>query len=123
MKTTIEIIRDLREDNDLTQVRIAKELQISQQQYSAYESGKIEFPVRHLIALAEFYGVSVDYLLGLTEFSGRFTKFNAPFLDGLTIGELLNQILTLNVQGRKSLVEYIDLLKLKEEKKHQNQND
>lgn len=60
-------IRDLREDNDITQSEIAKHLNCSQQVYSNYELGQRDIPTDILIKLAEFYGVSTDYLLGLTD--------------------------------------------------------
>ena len=59
-------IRDLREDRDLKQRQIADYLNCSQQVYSNYELGQRDFPTDILIKLSEFYGVSVDYLLGLT---------------------------------------------------------
>lgn len=59
-------IRDLREDHDLTQQQLAQLLNISQTTYSRYESGTLDIPSSSLIALAEFYRTSVDYLLGLT---------------------------------------------------------
>ena len=58
-------IRDLREDSDLSQKEIAKFLHVSQATYSRYETGKLDIPTQALIALAKFYGVSVDYLLGV----------------------------------------------------------
>lgn len=57
-------IRDLREDADLTQTEIAKILMVSQATYSRYENGTLDLPTAALIALADFYHVSVDYLLG-----------------------------------------------------------
>ena len=59
-------IRDLREDADLTQQDVAKELSISPQQYSLYERGDREIPFHHVITLAKFYNVSIDYIAGLT---------------------------------------------------------
>ena len=59
-------IRDLREDKDMTQKQMAKYLNCSQQGYSNYELGQRDIPTRLLIALAEFHGTSVDYILGLT---------------------------------------------------------
>ena len=58
-------IKDLREDNDKSQKGIADILGITQQQYALYESGKREIPLHHLITLAKFYNVSLDYLTGL----------------------------------------------------------
>jgi transcriptional regulator with XRE-family HTH domain len=57
-------IKDLREDKDLSQAEVAELLQISQQHYSLYESGKRELPMHHFITLAKFYNVSLDYLAG-----------------------------------------------------------
>lgn len=59
-------IRDLREDNDLTQQQIANMLGCSQTAYSLYEIGKRDIPTTILIKLADYYKVSVDYLLGRT---------------------------------------------------------
>lgn len=60
-------IRDLREDHDLTQREIATYLNCSQRAYSNYELGNREFPIDILIKLANFYDVSIDYLLGQTK--------------------------------------------------------
>lgn len=59
-------LRDLREDADLSQTQIAEILHIKQTVYSRYERGYQTIPVEHLIALADYYHVSVDYLLGRT---------------------------------------------------------
>lgn len=61
----IKQIRDLREDNDLTQEQVAKYLGTSQTMYARYERGANEMPIRHLIKLCELYNVSADYILGL----------------------------------------------------------
>lgn len=60
-------IRELREDNDITQSAMAKYLNCSQQVYSNYELGQRDIPTDILIKISEFYHVSTDYLLGLTE--------------------------------------------------------
>ena len=65
MKPYYEIIRDLREDHDLRQAQIARLLKTTQQVYSRYEKGQ-KIPLRHLITLAKFYNVSLDYIAGLT---------------------------------------------------------
>lgn len=59
-------IRDLREDADLTQAAVAAHLGIQQTVYSRYERGYQTIPLEHLIALADFYQVSLDYLTGRT---------------------------------------------------------
>lgn len=64
-------IRDLREDMDLPQKRIAEILNITTQQYSLYERGDREIPFHHAITLAKFYKVSLDYIAGLTNNKAR----------------------------------------------------
>ena len=60
-------IRDLREDQDLKQKQIAQYLLCDQSLYSKYERGERELPLRLAVELAKYYGVSVDYLVGLTD--------------------------------------------------------
>ena len=60
-------IRDLREDHDLKQKQIAQYLLCDQSLYSKYERGERELPLRLAVELAKYYGVSVDYLVGLTD--------------------------------------------------------
>ena len=59
-------LKDLREDKDLNQSDIAQILNTSREQYSRWERGATEIPTHHIITLARFYKVSIDYLLGLT---------------------------------------------------------
>ena len=63
MRTFIEKLRGLREDNDLTQTQVAEILGTSQTMYARYERGANEMPIRHLIVLCKFYNVSADYFL------------------------------------------------------------
>jgi len=63
----IRRIRDLREDNDMTQQEIADYLGTSQTMYARYERGANELPIHHLIPLCKLYHVSSDYILGLSD--------------------------------------------------------
>lgn len=67
MKAYVKKIRDLREDHDKTQQEIADYLGTSQTMYARYERGANELPIRHLMMLCKYYGVSADYILGLTD--------------------------------------------------------
>ena len=60
-------LRDLREDRDMNQMQIANILNMSQTGYSKYETGENDIPTNILIKLADFYDVSVDYLLNRTD--------------------------------------------------------
>lgn len=62
----IKRIRDLREDADLTQQQVAAVLGTSQTMYARYERGANELPIHHLLKLCKLYGVSSDYILGLS---------------------------------------------------------
>ena len=61
------MMRDLREDNDLTQREVAKIINKSQQGYSHIEDGRAELKIDDMIKLCKFYGVSADYFVGLTD--------------------------------------------------------
>ena len=67
-------LRDLREDNDLKQRDIARVLQIHQTTYSDYELERLNVPVTALHILADFYEVSIDYLLGRTNVKTPYDK-------------------------------------------------
>jgi transcriptional regulator with XRE-family HTH domain len=77
MKTYIDRLRGLREDNDLTQEDIAKILGTSQTMYARYERGANELPMRHFITLCKYYQVSADYLLGIAK--NTHSKQNSNF--------------------------------------------
>ena len=60
-------IRDLREDRDKKQIELADYLNVDQSTYSDYERGEINIPIEQLIRIADFYQVSLDYLVGRTD--------------------------------------------------------
>lgn len=62
-----ERIRALREDNDMTQTKIAQLLKVGQKTYSDYELGKTRIPIDSLIILAKLYNVSMDYICGVSD--------------------------------------------------------
>ena len=66
--------KDLREDNDKTQQQIADYLGTSQTMYARYERGANEMPLRHLIRLAEYYNVDMNYLCGLSNIKNPYPR-------------------------------------------------
>ena len=60
-------LRDLREDHDLTQAELGKVLNKSQQGYNHIEAGRAELKIEDLIKLCQFYHLSADYIIGLTD--------------------------------------------------------
>jgi len=114
MKPTHQILHDLREDKDIKQSVVAELLGMSQQQYSRYEKGESELPLRAVPILADYYGVSAEYIIGMKD-----VMYGVPGLDKkvtkfYTAGEVLSDILSLSTVGREFVVECIHLRKLKE---------
>lgn len=68
-------LRDLREDADLTQAQVGQALHLT---YAYYESGQRMLPPQVLCALARYYGVSADYLLGETDVRARYPAAKKP---------------------------------------------
>lgn len=64
-------LRFLREDNDLTQREVAEYLKIRQNTYSQYENGKRQIPIEIIVKLSEYYNVSSDYILEITDNPNR----------------------------------------------------
>ena len=69
-----ERIRGIREDNFLTQQKVADLLHIGQRTYADYESGKTRIPVDSLIILAKHYNVSMDYITGASNIKTEYPK-------------------------------------------------
>lgn len=63
----LELLRNLREDHDLTQKQVGEILHISQRSYAHYEAGTREIPLDILVRLADYYDVSLDYIVGRTD--------------------------------------------------------
>lgn len=69
-----ERIREIREDNSLTQQKVADLLNIGQRTYSDYESGKTRIPIDNLLFLAKYYNVSVDYISGASNIKSEYPQ-------------------------------------------------
>lgn len=113
MKKYTEILRSIREDRELSQIAIAKIIGTSQQQYSKYETGETELSARVLTILADYYGVSTDFLMGRTDCCEGVTAMNKRVTNDCTVGALVSDILSLSINGRKAVIEFIGFQKLK----------
>ena len=114
MKKYTEIIRGLREDKDLSQTDIAEMINKNQQQYSRYENGKRELPISALMKLADFYGLSTDYLLGRTNRKEAAVIIGEHITPEFTAGEVISDIAMLSPERRAAAVEFILFLKTRE---------
>ena len=69
-----ERIREIREDNSMTQQKVADLLHIGQRTYADYESGKTRIPIDSIMILAKFYNVSLDYMTGASNIRNEYPK-------------------------------------------------
>ena len=113
MKTSADILRELREDRDLNQKELGKIVGASQQQYSCYETGVSELPIRTLHTLADYYGISSDYILGRTQCMQGIDVLNQEVIPNHTAGQVLSDLLTLDKEGRMFVLECLSLRKEK----------
>ncbi len=67
-------IRNIREDKDLTQQQVADGIGVKREQYRRYETGENEMKVSHIIKLCEFYDLSADYIIGITDIETQMPK-------------------------------------------------
>lgn len=116
VKKYTEIIKGLREDKDLRQIDIAKIIGTTQQHYSKYETGENELPLRVLSILIDYYNVSADYIMGRTECSGGIDVLNKKLTNNCTVGKFISDVYSLDDTGRRSVIEYVDLQKLKKKR-------
>ncbi len=114
MKKYTEILRELREDNDLKQIDIANILGTTQQHYSKYETGVHDLPLRAMVILADYYNVSLDFIMGRTKCKEGIDGLNKALTADYTTGKLISELLSLSSAGQRAVIEYISLQKLKE---------
>ena len=118
-------IRDLREDNDLTQQQLCEKLYMHKTTYTNYEQGKHSVPLDFAVTLADFYSVSLDYLAGRTNkkepfLSDKAKKEKLPSYRSETLKnetftpdeqKLIDQYRSLTKRNRHRLEKFIEILK------------
>ncbi|HBU12531.1 MAG TPA: XRE family transcriptional regulator [Clostridiales bacterium] len=113
MKQCHDILREMREDRDLKQSEIAERINTSQQQYSKYETGESELPLRALAVLADFYGVSADYLIGRKDDTSGVPGLDKKVTKEVKLKDMISDILSLGAAGRAAVLEQIYLQRIK----------
>lgn len=118
------ILRELREKKDLSQVELAKKLNITSQSLSQYELGKRMPDIDMINRLADFFNVSVDYLLGRTNIQNH---EGLPIMESseeyYVDNEMIKDINNLSPESQEDLEAYIKLLKLRDMQKRNNENN
>lgn len=103
----VRIIRGLREEHKLNQADVGKVLGVSQQYYSKYENGEYEMPVRHLLTLASYYHVTLDYITGRTKSRHGLDIMNQKLASRYTVGEIFSKLIELNEAQRAAVADFI----------------
>lgn len=103
-------IRDLREDSDKTQEKIAKELKMHTTTYARYETGENRIPFDFVITLANYYNVSLDYIAGRTNDKRGFNKSDLPQSEI----ELLKKFRSLSESGKGKILERMAVIEEQE---------
>lgn len=111
MKELREILRDLRQDHDLTQETVANYLGLEQQSYSNYENGNRSIPLPVVIKLADYYQVSTDYLLRAGSDHPDCFDLKNTYMSNTTLHDILYEIQKLAPDNRRLLLRFIDYLK------------
>lgn len=104
-------LKNLRDGKNLTQGNVAEYLGIPQQRYSRYENGKSELPSRHLEALSKLYGVSSDYILGISTSENDLISVSNNIYGNIPFKDILNDIASLDAKQISKLSDYIKFLK------------
>lgn len=114
MRSFGEILTSLREERGIYQKELAAILKVSVGTVSNYENN-IHFPDQEaLLQLADYFGVTVDYLLGRTSYRYSLDTLNEEYAPGMTVAELVNIIQHFSPQNMASFLDYIELLQLRQ---------
>lgn len=114
MRSFGEILTSLREERGIYQKELAAILKVSVGTVSNYENN-IHFPDQEaLLQLADYFGVTVDYLLGRTSYRYSLDTLNEEYAPGMTVAELVNVIQHFSPQNTASFLDYIELLQLRQ---------
>ncbi|MCM1251881.1 MAG: helix-turn-helix domain-containing protein [Clostridium sp.] len=114
MKPTHEILHELRNKYNYRQEYIAMYLGTTQQTYSNYELGLREIPLHHIVKLSHLYQVSADYLLSIDSPYTGTTNLSQEYLDGVSLHDIVYDMQKLDMEKRKSLVQFIQFLNSQE---------
>lgn len=99
-----EILQELRQSRNLTQAQLAKAIHASNNTISAYERGTRLPILDNLVALADYFDVTTDYLAGRTRHNVSIIALTEPYTEDLSIEDLLSMLKTLSPSQRQTLV-------------------
>ena len=115
MPTFGEVLCELREDMGLTQKQLAIELHMAPTTISSYETGKIIPPPDKLVDLADYFGVTTDYLLGRSPYNINPSMLHEKLFADITVGDLVEDFKLLSSKQKQAAATIIDDMKFRAE--------
>ncbi len=110
-----QLLTTLREENGIYQKELASYLNVTISTISNYENG-IHYPdLSTLCQIADYFGVTTDYLLGRTNYRYNPQNLNRPLSKDYTVADLINTTLELSPRNVHSMLEYIELLQFRQQ--------
>ena len=106
-------IVELRKGKNLSQSDLSNTLSISRTTLAHYEVGDRAMPYECLVQIANFFDVSIDYLMGLTEFKEGTKAYNKKFLGDITYAVLCKNLSELEIKHREAINNIVDLISAK----------
>ena len=112
------LLTELRKERGILQKEVASYLKVTVATISNYEKGVHTPAFATLVKLADFFDVSTDYLLQRTDYKASINSLNEPLFVNYTVSDLLNAIIKLDQRSMELLVDYYELLSLRNSSKH-----
>ncbi len=112
------LLTELRKERGILQKEVASYLKVTVATISNYEKGVHTPDFETLVKLADFFDVSTDYLLQRTDYKASINSLNEPLFVNYTVSDLLNAIIKLDQRSMELLVDYYELLSLRNSSKH-----
>lgn len=104
----------LRENKEIGQKELAKLLHVSVSTISNYEHNIHQPALRTIIKIADYFNVSVDYLLNRTNYQYPMSYLEQPLIDNYSCSDILNTVIQLSTSSKSTLMEQLDLLSLRD---------
>lgn len=104
----------LRENKEIGQKELAKLLHVSVSTISNYEHNIHQPALRTIIKIADYFNVSVDYLLNRTNYQYPMSYLEQPLIDNYSCSDILNTVIQLSSSSKSTLMEQLDLLSLRD---------
>lgn len=109
-----DVLAELRQDKGLYQKQLGELLNVSTSTISNYETNTHLPDYKTIVRIADYFEVSIDYLFGRTNFEFNYTTLNSIINNDMTTGDLINIIMNFDEKNLYSLLDYLELLQLRQ---------